>query len=339
MPVISVIMPAYNAEKYISESIDSILNQTFKDFEFIIVNNASTDSTVTIINSYNDSRIRIVNNPFKGVSSSLNMGLNLAKGQFIARMDADDIAHVKRFERQLQYFGKHADVDICGSWIQHFGAEKGVLKPPQKHERIKASMLFLNPMFHPAVMFKKESFQKYNLRYDEQCVNAEDYVLWAKAIDHLTFGNVPEVLLKYRIHEENASVLKASNRTLLDGIHFEIYKRLLKHLNIDCSKQELQMQRNLALKEVYGLRNKELDSYIDWIKMLVEKNKQTKYFQHTGFRDTIISYFLLIAKRTYPSLNSFKKIIKGFASLYSFQDYVFFVVNKGTEKIKRAEQF
>lgn len=339
MPAISVIMPAFNAEKHIRESIDSILNQTFKDFELIIINNASTDSTVTIINSYTDNRIRIANNPVKGVSSSLNMGLDLATGEFIARMDADDIAHPKRFERQLQYLDNHRDVDICGSWIQHFGAENGILKAPEKHERIKASMLFLNPMFHPSVMFKKPSFDKFSFEYDEHYVNAEDYILWANAIDILKFANVPEVLLKYRIHEENASVLKPSNRVELDGIHFEIYKKFLKHLNIGGSEKQLKMQRQLALKEVYELKNEELDDYIDWIKLLVENNRQTKYFQYNAFRDTIISYFLLIAKRSVPSFISIKKIISAAAGLYSLKDYLSFLVNKAREKLKHAERF
>ena len=121
-PLISVILPVYNAEKYLAEAIDSILNQTFTDFEFIIINDGSTDNSLSILQSYQtqDSRIRLFSRENKGIVMTMNEGIDLARGEWLARMDADDIAMPSRFERQLQHL-KETSADICGAWIEFFG--------------------------------------------------------------------------------------------------------------------------------------------------------------------------------------------------------------------------
>ena len=130
-PQISVVMPAYNAEKYITEAIDSILFQTFKDFEFIIINDASTDSTKDIIESYKDPRIKLVNNEQnKGVAKSLNIGISVACGKYIARMDADDIALPERFQKQFDFMEQHPNIDVCGSWAKKTGNENEIINNP-----------------------------------------------------------------------------------------------------------------------------------------------------------------------------------------------------------------
>ncbi len=122
MPKISVVLPVYNSEKYIAEAVQSILDQTFTDFELLIINDASTDGTLQILESFKDDRLKIINNPTNlKVVKSLNKGLELAQGEFIARMDADDIAYPQRFEKQIAYFKKYPQVDVCGTWVQAFG--------------------------------------------------------------------------------------------------------------------------------------------------------------------------------------------------------------------------
>ena len=119
MPKITVLMPVYNGEKYLRESVDSILNQTFTDFELLIINDGSTDSSMEILNSYSDSRIRIVTNEVNlRLIKTLNKGIDLATGEYIARMDCDDIADPKRLEIQLQYMEKHPDVAVCGTGVK-----------------------------------------------------------------------------------------------------------------------------------------------------------------------------------------------------------------------------
>ena len=122
MPRISVIMPAYNAEKYIREAIDSILAQTYTDFEFIIIDDASTDATASIVESYSDERIRFFRNEHNmGVANTLNRGLDLAVGEYIARMDSDDISLPERFAKQVEFMDTHTDVIVCGSNAIVFG--------------------------------------------------------------------------------------------------------------------------------------------------------------------------------------------------------------------------
>ena len=156
-PVISVIMPVYNAETYVEEAIKSILNQTFEDFEFLIINDGSEDNSLSIINNYasKDNRIKIISREKKGLVFSLNEGIKLAKGKYIARMDADDISVPERFKKQISYLERNSDVDICGTWIETFGRSMEVLKYPVQHDDIKVALLFAFGLAHPSIMAKK----------------------------------------------------------------------------------------------------------------------------------------------------------------------------------------
>ena len=138
MPKISVVMPAYNAEKYIGEAIESILNQTFKDFEFIIINDGSVDHTKEIIREYNDPRIVLLeNDKNRGIVLSLNKGLDAATGKYIARMDADDIALKNRFERQVEYLDEHKDIGVLGTGICTFGEK--IMSSPSTYRMLKTA--------------------------------------------------------------------------------------------------------------------------------------------------------------------------------------------------------
>ena len=149
----SVIMPVYNGEKYLKEAIDSILNQTFSDFEFIIVNDCSSDNTEDIIKSYKDNRIvYLKNEENSGVATTLNRGLDIAKGEYIARMDADDISLPKRFEKQVDFMDKNKNCIICGSNTELFGAISGRTYVPLTDSAIRATVIFSSPFTHPTVM-------------------------------------------------------------------------------------------------------------------------------------------------------------------------------------------
>ena len=205
-PLISVTMPVYNGEKYLAEAIESILSQTFVDFEFIITDDGSTDGTIGILQKFQnkDSRIRLIVREHKGLSNTANEMLDLARGKWIARMDADDIALPQRFERQLQWLTQ-TDADICGSWVQLFGtADKRILKYPQSDDAIKMALLFNCSFAHPAVILKTELVKK--LRYNLAWVKVEDYELWVRAAcAGWKMTNIPEVLLMYRQHSEQIS--------------------------------------------------------------------------------------------------------------------------------------
>ena len=203
MPKISVIMPVYNGEEFLRETMDSILNQTFSDFEFIIINDASKDSTEDIIKSYGDDRIvYLINEQSLGVAGSLNRGLEVAKGEYIARIDADDIAFPERFEKQVKYMDEHKDCIMCGSNTILFGAQQGRTYVPCSDAEIRANLLFASPFTHPTVMMRRSFVEEHNLGYNLECEGFEDYNMWfdfAK-VGKGSFYNFQEPLLRYRIH-------------------------------------------------------------------------------------------------------------------------------------------
>lgn len=205
-PLISVALPVYNGEKYLAEAIDSILAQTFTDFELIIIDDGSTDESLKILMKYQqlDSRIRLISRENKNLCITLNEIIDLAQGQWIARMDQDDIALPHRFARQLEW-AESTGADICGSWVKLFGtADKRILKHAQTDEAIKMELLFCTAFAHPSVMMRTELVKK--LRYDKSWEKCEDYDLWERAArTGWVMGNVPEVLLLYRQHATQIS--------------------------------------------------------------------------------------------------------------------------------------
>jgi glycosyltransferase involved in cell wall biosynthesis len=164
---VSVILSAYNAEKYLAIAVKSILDQTFGDFELFLINDASTDGTGDIIRSFSDTRIIHINNGINlGVAVSANKCMDAANGEYIARMDADDISLPHRFERQVKFMDENPDIGICGSWIDTIGPYNNYTnKYPADHAEIKYRMLYENFFCQPVIMLRKKFFDKFNLRY------------------------------------------------------------------------------------------------------------------------------------------------------------------------------
>ncbi|GHV70961.1 hypothetical protein FACS189420_4200 [Bacteroidia bacterium] len=202
---ISVVLAVYNGELYLKEAIDSILSQTFKDFEFIIVNDGSTDSTAEIILACDDPRIVYIENEVnKGLIFSLNLGLSLSRGKYIARMDADDIALPKRLQVQYDFMESHPEIGLCGSIVEAFyeGTQKKiVVQFPEDDKSIRVYAYFQSPFCHPTVMFRKEIITKYNMEYPKAFHRAEDYALWIEMLKYTQTYNIQSVLLHYRKHE------------------------------------------------------------------------------------------------------------------------------------------
>ena len=237
---ISVIMSVYNTnEKFLREAVESILGQSFTDFEFIIVNDGSNQETVDVLDSYNDDRIVRINNVKNlGLTQSLNKGLRIAKGKYIARMDADDISYKQRLEKQYNYMEKHKDIDILGAWttdgkrIQRYDGKIS-------SECRKVRMLFGNAGIAHPTAFIRNSFLKQNgLKYDERIRKAQDYKLW---VDCLACGGTiavyPKTLLLYRIHDSQISNYATGEQSRYMQ---EIRTNLLRQLYSDITEEELQ---------------------------------------------------------------------------------------------------
>jgi glycosyltransferase involved in cell wall biosynthesis len=205
-PKISVLMPAYNAEKYIKEAIESILNQTFVDFELLIINDGSTDNTEKEILSFTDGRIIYVKNETNlGLANSLNKGIKLAKGKYIARMDSDDISLPSRLEVQVDFLDKYEDIALCSTGLQMFGANDKLITGRADFEEIKIDLLFSSAIGHASSMFRKDVFTQNNLFFNQYFFPAEDYELWTRAVFYCKMTNLPVPYYLYRIYEHQVT--------------------------------------------------------------------------------------------------------------------------------------
>lgn len=217
MPEITVLMPVRNGEKYIKNAIDSVLNQTLTDFEFLIIDDGSTDRTVKIIQDYTDERIHLVKRKHQFIQN-LNEGLQLASGAYIARMDADDIMHTERLRIQLKRMKKNPDITVCGTWAKIFSDKGNERKISHLgygiiHEPV-LELLKYNMLLHPSVMIKKEFLLNHHIKYQNYpCV--EDYKLW---FDIAKAGGIlfvePQELLMFRRSDTQVTVTKKEEMSL-----------------------------------------------------------------------------------------------------------------------------
>jgi len=201
-------MSVYNGEKYLHESVDSILNQTFKDFEFLIINDGSTDKTMQILQCYNDPRIIIVNNKKNfGLTKSLKKGLQMARGEYVARMDVDDISYPRRLEVQYAYMEGNPDIGIIGSWvdvINDIGKKISSRKGGYSSEEIYYILNFRNCLTHSSILFRKDLIIN-NGGYDEAIDGAQDYELWNRISKIVKIYQIQEPLVKWRKRREEGT--------------------------------------------------------------------------------------------------------------------------------------
>ena len=206
-PEVSVLLPVFNTkEKYLRECIESILNQTFKNFELIIINDGSTNNAEDVILTYNDKRIKYFKQENQGITSVRNKMLKLEKGKYIAIADHDDISLPERLETEYNFLNNNPEYSLVSSWIEVFPKTKiWKRKPFPKY----LDFLYRCEIIHPACMWQKSEFDKYNLIYEKDYYGVQDYALFSKAAKYIKCANIQKVLLKYRKHETNASRQKA----------------------------------------------------------------------------------------------------------------------------------
>lgn len=207
--LVTIILPVYNCERYLKESLHSIINQTYNMMEIIVINDGSTDSTERIISDFlSDDRIIFINRENRGLVYSLNEGIKLAKGEYIARMDADDIAEINRIELQVAFLEKNPDVSILGTrvnLINESGNHVGVCHRPVSHSKIMTYFIYGSPIAHPSVVFNMKNIRKEDLYYSDNAYPAEDLELWLRLSNSYNFCNMKERLLKYRLNSIGVS--------------------------------------------------------------------------------------------------------------------------------------
>jgi glycosyltransferase involved in cell wall biosynthesis len=221
-------MPAFNAEAYIFESLQSILEQTYIDFELIIIDDASTDSTGAIVRSLHDVRLKYYrNNHNCGLAASLNKGIAISKGTYIARIDADDIATPDRLGKQVVFLDQNSEVGVVGSNARYFytdGSPSVVAYFPENHADIKLQSFFSAPFSHPTVMLRRSAFDLLDQWYNPDYESAEDFELWTRLLEVTNGANIQEVLLLQRRHAQSVTHRPASRRRQLHNTIRAMYK-------------------------------------------------------------------------------------------------------------------
>jgi glycosyltransferase involved in cell wall biosynthesis len=236
-------MSVFNDSKYLEQSIKSILKQSYSNFEFIIIDDGSKDKTYEIVNRNMkmDNRIKFFRRDHYGLASSLNFGISKAKGKYIARMDADDISHYKRFEKQVHIL-KNQDVDIVGSNITYIDTSGKSLGEkicfPKNDIEIKWNLLFTNPIAHSTVMMKKSIFTN-RVSYNVDYKYSQDYALWNKLSKNYKFYNIQEILLKFRLKNDNVKI-----NSQMDYI-IKSQKSLLSQVDSDISNEKTRLFNTL----------------------------------------------------------------------------------------------
>lgn len=236
MARVTVLMPTYNVAPWVEEAIRSVLDQTYHDFELMVVDDASTDDTLERVRVINDSRIRIAAFPDNvGLADNLNRGLDIINTELVARMDGDDIAEPDWLETGVKVLDNHPEVGICSFGFQFFGAKTSLVRFPEHHEDSKAQMLFgctvIVPVFRRAVMTDN------NLRYSTEAFPAEDYMMWANAYRVTQVYNVQRTLFHYRTHASQISTARREAQIVKSN---EVRLKMLDWLNPSFSDEEKQ---------------------------------------------------------------------------------------------------
>ena len=295
-PLVSVLMPAYNAEKFIAEAIQSVLDQTYPKFELIIIDDGSSDQTAPIVSTFKDPRIRFFkNNNNKGLIQTLNDGFLHCTGRYIARMDADDICDRRRFEMQVNYMQKHPKCGICGTWarrIDQKNQKNGRIKNPVSNKIIRVSLLFTPPIIHPSVMIQSSLVKKF--QYSEDAMHIEDYDLWIRISKNtqVEFHNIPRYLMNYRWHHSNVSVLN-------DDFQYNKKKSLIaEYLKQLFPDEVINLDLHLATFNLYRFDKKLKSEYSEnevkyWLEKLSVLNIEKNQFNSFAMDSFLLSRWMV----------------------------------------------
>lgn len=290
MPKISIIMPLYNSSEYLKESIESILNQTFSDWEFIIINEfGSDDGSREIVEQYAkvDKRFILLQNETRlGISESMNRGLAIAKGEYIARMDADDISLPQRFQKQLDFMNNSPEIVMCGVKVEIFGSNPFEWSLETDTERLATNILFYSPCVHPTIMIRKSFLDKFKITYNNEYRASEDFDIFARICEHGKIANLNEVLFRYRIMQNNATF---KNNDIGLVIYNQVMHGQFKKLHLSFSEQEIKLlSPHYSMK---GAKGKEVIQRLIQLDLLLKRilvaNETLKIYNQNSLMYTL----------------------------------------------------
>jgi len=320
MPLVTVLMPTYNAEAYLDEAIDSILSQSFSDFEFLIINDGSNDSSLDIIKSYQltDNRIKLISRENEGLVRTLNQGVMAAKGRYIVRMDADDISISNRLEKLINFMDSHPEVDIAGSFVEGFGdgIKTSVWEFPSDHKAMRVRTIFTVPLCHGSAIFKSQLFKEYGLRFDKDFPHAEDYELFSRVASEVKFGMLPEVLYKVRYVQSSVSRNADREHKSRKKILSNIFLRTTQNLQLELTSGEKHLHYLLTTSERMQAQPLNVNEVRLYLLKLLDANKKTNWFDQCFFKAFIT--------RKYFTVLYYQLLRHGIVSLRCFFSSLFF---------------
>lgn len=296
IPKISIVMPVFNRERYIKSSVESILNQTFSDFEFIIVNDGSTDKTLEILESYKDDRIKIFNNETnRGIVYSRNRGLKETNSELIGMFDSDDIATPDKFQLQYSFLEKNPDIAMVGAgakWIDEDGkllTKKWKVDKPNK--QIPAILLFRNYFIQSTILVRKKAIPKglYSSGFDV----VEDYKMWFEISQYHKVANINKYLILYRVHSDNVSSID----TIQYSLHDKLYRFIFDKYGINITDEELNAHYAIKNNEPISSKN-ELINIEKWLLKIAKHNKTVKKYNQNALKKVIFNRWLKVCSKS-----------------------------------------
>lgn len=304
--LVSIIMGVHNEpENYLRSAINSICNQTYPHIEFIIIDDASNDTCKSSLIRLcsNKKNITLIHNKSNlGLTASLNLGLRMANGEFIARMDADDISVHNRIEKQVEFMYKHPSIDILGTGVVTFGSKTIFMSPPLGYwpKPAQCNLFFSSTLCHPSVMMRKSFLEKYALEYDDNIKAGQDYDLWERASVHGNIMVLKDILHYYRLHEAQ---ITSTNRIVQSQTAEMIQKRRLSRIGITPSTKEYKCHQLLC-----GGKDKNI-SYKDvklWIEKILQCNAKVQFVDNEVLKKNLQSRFTIFKLRNRVSIFDFR---------------------------------
>jgi len=305
---VSIIMPAYNSEKYISVAIESLLAQTFQDFEIIVINDCSTDNTVEKVGSFTDKRVKILQTPQNiGAAGARNLGLQHAQGRYIAFLDADDYAYPIRLEEQVSFLEKNTAIDLVGTWTEVVDEQGKVINSfclslPTHYLSVK--LLFQNCFALSSVMM-----QNYlrNVSFDGTYAPAEDYELWVRLVGKANFAILPKILTRYLAHNQGISKVKEDK--MKQNVKRIISQQISK-LGVEIKEKDYELHQAIAHQTFQPSKEFLLDAEA-WLQKLLKANQKAKVYQAETFASVLSEYWLKICSaHTYLGWHTVKYFLK-----------------------------
>lgn len=304
-PLISALMSVYNGERFVAEAVESILNQSCTDFEFLVVNDGSTDRSADIIRSFNDPRIVYIENPVNmGLIASLNKGLALARGRYIARMDHDDVALPERFSEQIAHLEGNRDLVVAGSdyYLVTDNRETRSAQHWSRHsDYLKTVLLFSTCFAHPTVMMKNV-FRETGLTYEGEFKHTEDYRLWTRLAAQGGFAVIPKALIRYRVHAGQTTV---QNRSAQFALSARIREDYLEKLGFTCTETQREIH-HLIGNNTFIRQKDQLEAAGNWLLELVRQNREKAVFSEQPFALAIHKFWIDLCGHTSLGFSAYR---------------------------------